>query len=244
MSDPVNSVKGASGAGGGVKGFLLFLTLAGVWLVIGILFGRYLFPETIEKVVIKTVEKVVTQRFEVPVDRIVYRDVIKEVVKTVEVPVEKIVIKEIAVPVPMKTQRAKIEAEPDASPWDFIRNGMSKSDVTALLGDPSRVYEENEKVTWYYDEKGQGALFVRFKVGGLFGADKVDLWLAPDRRPVPKPNAGARLQGMAHQALEDGNAPLALVYAQAALAVEPDSGVIKELVRGLLAKVSAQTAPR
>jgi hypothetical protein len=228
----------------GAKDFAIFLATGLVWLVIGGFAGRYLYPEFVEREVITTVEKVVTQRVEVPVDRIVYRDVIKEVVKTVEVPVEKIVIKEIAVPVPMKPQRANTEPAPEGSPWDFIRNGMSKSDVTAVLGDPSRVYEEDDKVTWYYDEKGQGALFVRFKVGGLFGADKVDLWLAPDRRPVSKANAGARLQGMARQALEDGNAPLALVYAQAALAVEPDSGVIKELVRDLLAKVSAQTAPR
>ena len=63
----------------------------------------------------------------------------------------------------------------------------------ALLGDPRSIYEEGDKVTWYYEEKGQGVLFVRFKAGGLFGADTVDLWLAPDRRPVPKANAGARL---------------------------------------------------
>jgi hypothetical protein len=228
----------------GGTSFAGFLAAGLVWLVVGVLVGRYLFPETIEKVVIQTVEKVVTQRVEVPVDRIVYRNVIKEVEKIVEVPVEKIVIREIAVPVPMKPQRANTEPAPEGSPWDFIRNGMSKSDVKAVLGDPSRVYEEDDKVTWYYDEKGQGALFIRFKVGGLFGTDKVDLWLAPDRRPVPKANAGARLQGMARQALEDGNATLALVYAQSALAVEPDSRVIKELVRDLLAKVSAQTPPR
>jgi hypothetical protein len=87
-------------------------------------------------------------------------------------------------------------------------------------------------------------MFVRFKAGGLFGADSVDLWLAPDRRPVPKANAGARLHGMARRALEDGNAPLALVYAQSALDVEPNSTTIKELVRELLAKVSAQAPPR
>jgi hypothetical protein len=49
---------------------------------------------------------------------------------------------------------------------------------------------------------------------------------------------------MAKQALEEGNAPLALVYAQSALAVEPNSVTIKQLVRELLAKVSAQTPPR
>jgi hypothetical protein len=215
-----------------------------VWLLIGGFAGRYLYPETVEKEVIRTVEKIVTQRVEVPVDRIVYRDVIKEVEKIVEVPVEKIVIKEIAVPVPMKPEKKPTNVAAKDSPWDYIRNGMSKSDVSALLGDPRSVYEEGDKVTWYYEEKGQGVLFVRFKAGGLFGADTVDLWLAPDRRPVSKANAGARLQGMARRALDDGNAPLALVYAQSALAVEPNSFAIKELVRELLAKVSAQTPPR
>ena len=226
------------------QGFIVFLIAGAMWLVIGGFAGRYLYPETVEKEVIRTVEKVVTQRVEVPVDRIVYRDVIKEVEKIVEVPVERIVIKEIAVPVPMKP--AKREPEPVAreSGWDSIRNGMSRSEVTALLGEPAKVHEEDDKTIWYYEEKGQGVLFVRFKVGGLFGGDKVDLWLAPDRRPVPKPNAGARLHGMAKQAMEEGNAPLALVYAQSALAVEPNSVTIKQLVRELLAKVSAQTPPR
>ncbi len=169
---------------------------------------------------------------------------IKEVEKIVEVPVEKIVIKEISVPVPMKP--AKIQPEPVVreSGWDSIRNGMSRSEVAALLGEPAKVHSEDDKVVWYYEEKGQGVLFVRFKVGGLFGADKVDLWLAPDRRPVPKPNAGAKLHAMAKKAMEHGNAPLALVYAQSALAVEPNSSTIKELVRELLARVSAQPPPR
>lgn len=228
----------------GPVGLAVFLMGGMVWLVIGAFAGRYLYPETVEKEVIRTVEKVVTQRVEVPVDRIVYRDVIKEVEKIVEVPVERVVIKEIAVPVPMKPQRAKPEQASEGSPWDFIRNGMSKSDVAAVLGDPIKVHEEDDKVIWYYEEKGQGVLFVRFKVGGVFGGDKVDLWLAPDRRPVPKPNAGARLHGMAKQAMEEGNAPLALVYAQSALAVEPNSVTIKLLVRELLIKVSAQIPPR
>ena len=228
----------------GAAGFVVFLVTGAVWLVIGGFAGRYLYPETVEKEVIRTVEKVVTQRVEVPVEKIVFRDVIKEVEKIVEVPVERIVIKEIAVPVPMKPQRAKPEQASEGSPWDFIRNGMSKSDVAAVLGDPIKVHEEDDKVIWYYEEKGQGVLFVRFKVGGVFGGDKVDLWLAPDRRPVPKPNAGARLHGMAKQAMEEGNAPLALVYAQSALAVEPNSVTIKLLVRELLIKVSAQIPPR
>lgn len=225
-------------------GFVVFLATGLIWLVIGGFAGRYLYPETVEKEVIRTVEKVVTQRVEVPVDRIVYRDVVKEVERVVEVPVERVIIKEISVPVPMKAAKKKATPEAEPSPWDFIRNGMSKSDVAAVLGNPASTREEEEKILWFYEERGQGVLFVRFQRGGLFGADKVDQWLGPDRRPVPKANAGAKLLEMAREALADGNAALALVYAQSALAVEPNSGPIKELIRELLAKVSAQTPPR
>ena len=225
-------------------GFVVFLSAGLVWLVIGAFAGRYLFPETLEKEVIRTFEKVVTQRVEVPVDRIVYRDVIKEVEKIVEVPVEKVVIKEISVPVPMKAAKEKPTPEAEPSPWDFIRNGMTKSDVAALLGNPASTREEAEKILWFYEERGQGVIFVRFHRGGLFGADKVDQWLGPDRRPVPKANAGAKLLEMAREALADGNVALALVYAQSALVVEPNSAPIKELIRELLAKISVQTPPR
>lgn len=225
-------------------GFIIFLATGLVWLVIGGFAGRYLYPETVEKEVIRTVEKVVTKRVEVPVDRIVYRDVIKEVEKIVEVPVEKVVIKEISVPVPMKAAKEKPTPEAEPSPWDFIRNGMTKSDVAALLGNPASTREEAEKILWFYEERGQGVIFVRFHRGGLFGADKVDQWLGPDRRPVPKANAGAKLLEMAREALADGNAALALVYAQSALVVEPNGAPIKELIRELLAKISAQTPPR
>lgn len=229
---------------GGGTSFAGFLAAGLVWLVVGMLVGRYLFPETIEKVVTRTIDRVVTQRVEVPVDRIVYRDVVKEVEKVVEVPVEKVVIKEISVPVPMKPAKTKATPEAEPSPWDFIRNGMSKSDVAAVLGNPASTREEAEKILWFYEERGQGVIFVRFQRGGLFGADKVDQWLGPDRRPVPKANAGAKLLEMARAALADGNAALALVYAQSALVVEPNSGPIKDLIRELLTIISAQTPPR
>jgi hypothetical protein len=225
-------------------GFLFFLSMGLLWCVVGAFAGRYLFPETVEKVVIQTVEKVVTQRVEVPVEKVVIKEVIKEVEKIVEVPVEKVVIKEISVPVPMKAAKEKPTPEAEPSPWDFIRNGMTKSDVAALLGNPASTREEAEKILWFYEERGQGVIFVRFHRGGLFGADKVDQWLGPDRRPVPKANAGAKLLEMAREALADGNAALALVYAQSALVVEPNSAPIKELIRELLAKISAQTPPR
>jgi hypothetical protein len=213
-------------------------------LVVGVLVGRYLFPEKVEKIVTQTVDRVVTQRVEVPVEKIVLKEVVKEVEKIVEVPVDKIVIKEISVPVPMKAAKKKPIPEAEPSPWDFIRNGMTKSDVAAVLGNPASTREEAEKILWFYEERGQGVIFVRFHRGGLFGADKVDQWLGPDRRPVPKANAGAKLLEMAREALADGNAALALVYAQSALVVEPNSAPIKELIRELLAKISAQTPPR
>jgi hypothetical protein len=113
-----------------------------------------------------------------------------------------------------------------------------------LLGPAARVTESDGQIFWHYEEKGQGALFVRFKVGGLFGSDKVDLYNGPDLRPLPTANAGARLREMALRAREGGNAALALVYAQSALSVEPGSQPIKELVGSLIAEISGQTRPR
>lgn len=223
-------------------GFLRTLGIAGIWLVIGAFAGRYLFPETVEKVVIKTVE--VVKRVDVPVDRVVYQDVIKEVPKIVEVPVDKIVFKEIAVPVPMRMEAPAISLASEPSRWDSLKAGMSKSEVAALLGPAARVTEADGHILWHYDEKGQGALFVRFKAGGLFGADKVDLFNGPVQNTHPKANAGARLLEMAYKAREGGNAALALVYAQSALSVEPGSQPIKELVATLINEISAQTRPR
>jgi len=235
---PVPQAISAPKADRSLFGFIRVLGVGAIWLVIGAFAGRYLFPETVEKVVTQTVEKVVTQRVEVPVDRIVYRDVIKEVKETIEVPVDRVVIKEIAVPVPMRAEAPVISLAAEPSRWDALKNGMSKSEVTALLGPASRVTESDGAILWHYEEKGQGALFVRFKVGGLFGSDKVDLYNGPDLRPLPKANAGARLREMALRAREGGNPALALVYAQSALSVEPGSEAIKELVRDLIAQIS------
>lgn len=193
---------------------------------------------------VQTVEKVVPQRIEVPVVRTEYKDVVKEVPKVIEVPVDRVEIKEIAVPVPMRADAPSISLASEPSRWDALKSGMSKSDVSALLGPAARVTEADGHILWHYEERGQGALFVRFKAGGLFGADKVDLFNGPVQNSHPKANAGARLLEMAYKAREGGNAALALVYAQSALSVEPESQPIKELVRELLATISAQTPPR
>ena len=241
---PVPQATSAPKADRSLFGFVRILGVGAIWLVIGAFAGRYLFPEVVEKVVTQTVEKVVTKRVEVPVDRVVYRDVVKEVERTVEVPVDRVVFKEIAVPVPMRAEAPVISLAAEPSRWDGLKNGMSKSEVGALLGPAARVTESDGYILWHYEEKGQGALFVRFKAGGLFGSDKVDLFNGPVLHAHPKANAGARLLEMAYKAREGGNAALALVYAQSALSVEPNSGPIKELIRELLTKISAQTPPK
>jgi hypothetical protein len=241
---PVPQATSAPKADRSLFGFVRILGVGFLWLVVGAFAGRYLFPEVVEKVEIRTVEKVVTKRVEVPVDRIVYRDVVKEVERTVEVPVDRVVFKEIAVPVPMRAEAPVISLAAEPSRWDSLKNGMSKSEVGALLGPAARVTESDGQVFWHYEEKGQGALFVRFKAGGLFGSDKVDLYNGPALHAHPKANAGARLLEMAYKAREGGNAALALVYAQSALSVEPGSQPIRELVRSLLAEIRAQTPPR
>ena len=241
---PVPQATSAPKADRSLFGFVRILGVGAIWLVIGAFAGRYLFPEVVEKVVTQTVEKVVTKRVEVPVDRVVYRDVVKEVERTVEVPVDRVVFKEIAVPVPMRAEAPVISLAAEPSRWDALKIGMSRSEVTALLGPAARVTESDGHILWHYEEKGQGALFVRFKAGGLFGSDKVDLFNGPVLHAHPKANAGAKLLEMAYKAREGGNAALALVYAQSALSVEPSSQPIRELVRSLLAEIRAQTPPR
>ena len=241
---PVPQATSAPKADRSLFGFVRILGVGAIWLVIGAFAGRYLFPEVVEKVVTQTVEKVVIKRVEVPVDRVVYRDVVKEVERTVEVPVDRVVFKEIAVPVPMRAEAPVISLAAEPSRWDSLKNGMSKSEVTALLGPAARVTESDGHILWHYSEKGQGALFVRFKAGGLFGSDKVDLYNGPVLHAHPKANAGAKLLEMAYKAREGGNAALALVYAQSALSVEPGSQPIKEMVGSLIAEISGQTRPR
>ena len=241
---PVPQATSAPKADRSLYGFVRILGVGFLWLVIGAFAGRYLFPETVEKVVVQTVEKVETKRVEVPVVRIEYRDIIKEVPKTVEVPVDRVVFKEIAVPVPMRAEAPVISLAAEPSRWDALKNGMSRSEVTALLGPAARVTESDGHILWHYEEKGQGALFIRFKTGGLFGSDKVDLYNGPVLHAHPKANAGAKLLEMAYKAREGGNAALALVYAQSALSVEPGSQPIKEMVGSLIAEISGQTRPR
>lgn len=167
-----------------ILGFARFLLASLLWLVIGVLAGRYFFPEIKIEQVEKRVE--IIKRVEVPVDRIVERVVVKEVEKRVEVPVEKIVYREVQVPpsAPRNAEPSKV-ANP-VSPWNSVKAGMTKSEVSELLGEPRKVVSRDDFIYWYYTDKQEDDLFIRFKVAGLFGFDRVEYWLGPDRRPILK----------------------------------------------------------
>lgn len=167
-----------------VGAFARFLFAGLLWLVIGAFAGRYLFPEIRIEQVEKQVE--IIKRVEVPVDRIVERVVVKEVEKRVEVPVEKIVYREVQVPpsAPRNAEPSKV-ANP-VSPWNSVKAGMTKSEVSELLGEPRKVVSRDDFIYWYYTDKQEDDLFIRFKVAGLFGFDRVEYWLGPDRSPTLK----------------------------------------------------------
>jgi len=181
MSSPPNRQRDAEGKS--AAGFLRFLMLGFLWLAVGALAGRYLFPEVKIEVVERRVE--VEKRVEVPVERIVERVVIKEVEKRVEVPVEKIVIREVQVPAPTAQGQGNINQAKASSAWDALKVGMTKSEVISLLGEPYRVLDKDDVLYWYYSEKQSDFLIIRFKVAGLFGFDRVEHWIGPDPR-MPK----------------------------------------------------------
>ena len=146
----------------------LIITLSAVWLTIGIMAGAYLFPEIriqvkmLERRVEVPVEKIV----EVPVEKIVEKIVIKEV----------IVEKRVEVPVPMPALTSKSEEEAlleGDSQWRKLRQGMTKSEVEALLGQPKlRTPPHDGFFYWFYDPNH----FVHFSEGNLFSSDKVVIW--------------------------------------------------------------------
>ncbi len=164
-------------------GFLRFLSVGLLWLMVGMLAGRYLFPEVKTEVLERRVE--VEKRVEVPVDRIVERVVIKEVEKRVEVPVEKIVIREVQVPAPTPQGQGNINQAKASSAWDALKVGMTKSEVTDLLGEPNRVVAGDDIIYWYYSAQQSDFLFIRFKVAGFIGFDRVEYWMGPNQR-TPK----------------------------------------------------------
>lgn len=229
---------------GGGTSFAGFLAVGLVWLVVGVLVGRYLFPEKVEKIVTQTVDRVVTQRVEVPVEKIVLKEVVKEVEKIVEVPVDKIVIKEIPVPVPMAVDPDDKNEADRRSPWEALSRDMTHDEVRALLGAPDKVVDDDDTTTWFYEERGQGVVFARFSKGGFFSKDKLTLWMAPDPRLNSKTNAGSKLLVRAHKARSAGNTALALVYAQAALEAEPGNQESRDLIVRLRNEIGGKSPSR
>ena len=179
----VQQTRPASSSERTLVGFGRFLFAGILWLVVGVLAGRYLFPEVKVEVLERRVE--VEKRVEVPVDRIVERVVIKEVEKRVEVPVEKIVIREVQVPAPVARHPESNDVTKPASAWDSLKVGMTKSEVVSLLGEPYSVLDKDAVLYWYYSERQSDFLIIRFKVAGLFGFDRVEHWIGPDPR-MPK----------------------------------------------------------
>ncbi len=108
-----------------------------------------------------------------------------EVEKRVEVPVEKIVIREVQVPAPMTRNPENNDVTKPASAWDALKVGMTKSEVTDLLGEPNRVVAGEDIIYWYYSAQQADFLFIRFKVAGFIGFDRVEYWMGPNQR-TPK----------------------------------------------------------
>lgn len=122
--------------------------------------------------VIKYVDRVVEKRVEVPVEKIVE--------KRVEVPVEKVVEKRVEVPVERIVYRDRMienpmtSAPPGLSSWRRISKGLSRDQVRAVLGEPSKI-DGGLFETWYYGQKysAYGSATVRFY------NDAVYSWLEP-----------------------------------------------------------------
>jgi len=224
----------------GAPGFIASLCIGLVWLLIGVLAGRYLFPETIEKVETQIVEKVVTQRIEVPVDKIVYKEVLREVSNDPGASPERVVIREVPVPVPMAFEAQNVPSRSYNPAWKEIKSDMTSDEVRSLLGPPDKIVEDDETSTWFYEEKDQGVVFTRFKKGGIFSKDRLALWMAPDPKLKAGTGAGATLLTRARKARETGNAALALVYAQSALSAEPGDQEATKLIDELIAEISAR----
>lgn len=127
-------------------------------LLAGMAMGANLFPRT-EQV---TVERIVERRVEVPVEVVKYLDRVVE--KRVEVPVEKVVYVR-------DTLKKPQDKQPDASSWLQVTEGLSRSDVLAILGEPRKIEGGGSFEDWYYE--GRGGARVSFLNG------KVYAWVAP-----------------------------------------------------------------
>ena len=136
-----------------------WLLLAAFLLIgLGVVLGRWVFPQEVIKLV--TVEK--EKRVEVPVDRIVEKQVPVDriVERRVEVPVEKIIEKRVEVPVERIVYRDRPvpQSNPAAAASDssidildvgypYLRVGIPKAEVIRLVGLPYYIHPDGE---WYY----------------------------------------------------------------------------------------------
>lgn len=134
-------------------------------LVVGVLLGRALFPLVVEKPFL------VEKRVEIPVERVVEKRVEVAVERRIEVPVEKIVY---------VSERAKEGTGAEAfliSPeklamWKQIKVGMTRKEVTDILGVPSGVSEniifsaKGVRITQWYWEHGDKGGSINFAFGG------------------------------------------------------------------------------
>ena len=134
-------------------------------LVVGVLLGRALFPLVVEKPFL------VEKRVEIPVERIVEKRVEVAVERRIEVPVEKIVY---------VSERAKGGTGAEAfliSPeklamWKQIKVGMTRKEVTDILGAPSGVSEniifsaKGVRITQWHWGHGDKGGSINFAFGG------------------------------------------------------------------------------
>lgn len=140
--------------GPGLRGW--WLPAAFLILALGVVLGRWAFPQEVVKVV--TVEK--EKRVEVPVERIVEKRVPVDriVEKRVEVPVERIVEKRVEVPVEhivyrdaprgtLPTQGSGDSLDLLDSGYASLRLGMAMSEAIRLVGRP---YFAGTDGRWYY----------------------------------------------------------------------------------------------
>lgn len=217
QSRPVNKSQSSLGA------FARFLLAGLLWLVVGVLAGRYFFPEIKIEQVEKQVE--VVKRITVPVDRVVERVVVKEVEKVVEVPaeklVEKVVVREVLVPVPTLREQTLANVPKSDLAWGALKVGMTKAEVTELLGDPKQQITNEESIFWYYSGAKESDAFIRFKSGGIFGFDRVEYWAVPKPKAQPGPVKSVDLLDSAQKAKLAGNLALALALAQSAIELDP-----------------------
>jgi hypothetical protein len=60
-----------------------------------------------------------------------------------------------------------------ARAWAAVTNGMSKSEVETLLGPPQASRQDNERLYWFFERRGEVVGCVVFGGGGLLSSYRV-----------------------------------------------------------------------